>query len=242
MTPDQERLLWGDLSRVAEATNRRLRRKESHCFVNLYNDWLDLVGGTLAAYPGDEALSSLVAADLLSLGKEILWMHRLLHWGCYPLVHRNLRYVWELVCLAHFADTLEVSVPEITDPPGETVDAKAAWLKNHDRRINWRSVIRPIVDRVIDREERRHYSQLWGGPNRTVHASHELRERMMGESGLAVKDAFGLKWAKETCASAAAVLDVIWLIVLRRFPKIIPLLHDTRRFLSTPRCRKVVAG
>jgi len=234
--------LWGNLTGIAQETKKRLGEKGSGCFINLYNDWLDLWTRILDAYSRDEPFTSLVAADLFSLGKELHWMHRLLHWGNYPLIYRNLRYAWELMSLAYFADTVEVSVPEIADSPGKSVDAKAAWLKKHDRNINWRTVIRPLLDRVIDRGERGHYSRTWGDLNRCVHASLELRERMIDESALAVKDAFDPAWAKETCQVASDVFDVIWLIVLRRFPKCIPLLADKKCFLNAPRSLRLVSA
>lgn len=241
MTAIERRLLWGNLSQIAETTKRRLATKQSHCFVNLYNDWLDIWGGILDAYSKDVLLTSLVVADLFSVGKELHWMHRLLHWGNYPLIHRNLRYVWELMFLAHFADTVEVAVPKIADIPGESVDAKAAWLKRHDRCTNWQSVVRPLLEKVINRGDRRYYSSLWAGLNRSVHASLELRHRLIDESALAVKDAFDRQWAQETCHIASGVFDAIWLLVLRRFPKCIPLLQGKNIFLNAPRSRALVS-
>lgn len=241
MTATERELLWGNLPQIANTTQRRLKTKQAYCFINLYNDWLGVWSQMLNVYSKDVALRSLVAADLFNLGKELHWMHRLLHWGNYPLVHRNLRYVWELMFLAYFADTVEAAVPEISDQPGECVDDKVAWLHKHEWKINWRSVIRPLVYKVIEKRERQHYSHIWGSLNRSVHASVELRYRLIDESALAIRDAFDLRWAKDTCQIASDVFDVIWLVVLRRFPDCIPFLGGKNCFINTPRTKSLIA-
>lgn len=240
MTRQERQLLWGNLSQISEKTKRRLRRKESHCFVNLYNDWLEVWGRMLDVYSKDIPLTSLVAADIFSLGKELHWMHRLLSWGNYPLIHRNLRYSWELMFLAYFADTVETKVPEISDGPPESVDAKVEWLNKHARHIHWRSIIRPLVDKVVATRDRHHYAQIWGNLNRCVHPSLNLRYRLIDESSLGITDNFDLQWARDTCRIASDVFDVIWLIVLRRFPDCIPLLDGKNFFLNTPRSRALI--
>jgi hypothetical protein len=243
MTDDENDLLWGGLAEVAEQTKEQLAPDQSACFVNLYNDWLDIRGSILDAYPHTDLLNSLVVADLLSLGKELHWMHRLFHWGNYPLIYRNVRYAWELMALAYFADVDEIKAPDtITDRPGNSLDDKAAWLERHGMKINWRTVISRIRDKVIDRAELEHFGKIWGDLNRCVHASRSLRDRMLNESALLVKDAFDQNWGVDTCRAASDVFDLIWLIVLRRFPNCIPVLATSSSFRNTLRTRRIVFG
>ncbi len=240
VTEDEGNLLFGGLAEIAEETKKHLDLEQSGCFVNLYNDWIDIWPAILDSCSHDHLLTSLVFADLHAVGKELYWMHRLLHWGNYPMVYRNLRYVWELMGLAYFADVDEVAVQGIIDRPGPQLDDKAAWLDRHQMRIRWSTVIRPIRDKVIDRAEWEHFGRIWGELNRCVHASWSLRDKMLDESALFVKDAFDQNWAIETCQVASDVFDLIWLIVLRRFPTCIPALEKSNSFLNTPRTRKTV--
>jgi hypothetical protein len=71
-----------------------------------------------------------------------------------------------------------------------------------------------------------------------VHPSGEIRENLMGESGLHVRDAFDEGWARETLRDALEVFEILWLAVLARFPAaILALLADPHTFRVCPRLR-----
>lgn len=107
MSEGGDDLLWIGLHEISKQTEQQLGDR-THCFVDLFNDWLDISGALASAYPEDLPLTSLVAADFFSLGKELHWLHRLLHGGNYPLITRVLRYDWELMFRAYYADVLSV--------------------------------------------------------------------------------------------------------------------------------------
>ncbi len=93
MTDSNDDLLWGHLPEIARETDEILGER-AYCIINLYNDWIDVCGRFSDAYSKDLPLTSLIAADFFCLGKDLHWMHRLFHWGNYPLIHRILRYDW----------------------------------------------------------------------------------------------------------------------------------------------------
>ena len=106
MADTNDDLLWIGLREISAETVEHLGER-ADCFVDLYNDWLDIWGSFLSAYSQDLPLTSLVAADFFSLGKDLHWLHRLLHWGNYPLINRNLRYGWEARVPVRRGDELE---------------------------------------------------------------------------------------------------------------------------------------
>jgi hypothetical protein len=237
----EKRLLRNGLDRLAEQTSRRLAAAKAQAFVTLYNDWIDLSAAIIEAYPKKMLEISLVMADLSSLGKELVWMHRLLHWGNYPTVFRNLRYAWELISLAVIADAPNSIVATSGAHSGKSIDVKLAWLDRRAFKLNWRTAIRPLLQGVVERSEHGYFGCLWGRLNKCVHASAKIRSRLMGESAAAVKDAFDQTWAEETCQISTDVFDIIWLLILRRFPGCVKKLAGSQCFSNTPRSRRMIA-
>jgi len=229
MADTNENLLWIGLREISIETVEEFGER-AHCFVELYNDWLEIGECFSKAYSQDLPLTSLVAADFISLGKELLWLYRLLHWGNYPLIIRTLRYDWELMFQAYFADIYQPSVAGDTDIPGATVDDKVQWLGARGAGLHFNSMIVPILNAVLPSSERDHYKRIWRHLNQHVHPTKHLRYRMIDESALAIRDLFDKEWAEEAIGISCDVLDVIWLMTLNRFPKCVPLLADPRLF------------
>jgi hypothetical protein len=72
--------------------------------------------------------------------------------GHYAAVGRSLRYVWELMDRALWADTYAEAHPGDDDLPGPTADDKAEWLRTRKKPLNGKYVIgmRP-ADHVLPR-------------------------------------------------------------------------------------------
>lgn len=234
MAETDDKLLWMGLNEISKETAELLGDR-AHCFIELYNDWLDIFCSLAKVYSKDLQLTSLVAADFLSLGKNLHWLHRLLHWGNYPLVMRGLRYDWELMFRAYFADVYQPSIPGDADIPGNSVDDKIQWLESRGRDLHMNSLIVPIMKVLLPKRDQEVYKQLWRELNKHVHPTKALRYRMIEESGLALRDGFDQEWAGLTIKLACDVYDLIWLLTLYRFPEILPLLTDPRLFKHTPR-------
>jgi hypothetical protein len=230
---------------VADETTRALGEDEANLFVYLYNDALDLDGAISDAYPEEERLQSLVFAEFTALLKELYWLHAMFLCGNYPVVLSRLRFNWERVFRARYADAYAEENPGALDAPGPTLDDKHAWLTQREDRLNWRTVIAPTLARFFaagsPREVRSHFKPLWDRLNRCVHPSGELREKLAGESALHARDAFDEGWAREALADAAEAFGLIWLAVLSLFPAGVPaLLADRHTFQACSQLRAVL--
>lgn len=239
MADAADNLLWAGLSDVSKETSAHLGER-AFCFVHLYNDWLDICGTFAIAYSQDLPQTSLVAADFFSLGKELHWLHRLLHWGNYPLISRTLRYNWELMFRAYYADVYQPSVPGDADLPGSSVDEKVEWLESRGPGLHFHSLIVPILNVLVPDREHKLYKGYWRELNQHVHPTKDLRYRMVEESALAVRDGFDQQWAESTINLACEVYDLIWLMTLHRFPKCVSLLTGPKMFMMSPKTTRIL--
>lgn len=234
-------LLCEGLMDIAEQTENQLGEKAS-CFVELHEDWLEIWESFLKAYPEKLPYISLVAADFFLLGKDLQWMHRLFQWGNYPLVHRILRYDWELMFRAYYADVYMPNIPGETDVPGDTVDEKVEWIGRREKELNFQRVIKPILNVFLPQAEQKFFGDLWTELNQHVHPTKHIRDRIYEPSSLAVADSFDEKWAQETMQNACDVFDLIWVMTLAHFQECIPLLKKSQGFPYAARTRFVISA
>src|SRR5258708_569685 len=87
--------LFGQWRTVAEETVRCLGEETAGCFVLLYGDALDILGGILDAYHEEARLHSLVFAEFTGLLKELSWLQAHFLSSNYRLVLSQLRFNWE---------------------------------------------------------------------------------------------------------------------------------------------------
>ena len=88
--------------------------------------------------------------------------------------------------------------------------------------MRWANVFEPTlraVLRVPDKQGRDldYYHRLWKNLHKYVHPSHFLVETMIDRDGLVI-DRFNEEWAKETIEVCTDIFDLIWLVVITRFP------------------------
>src|SRR5262249_30293791 len=146
---------------------------------------------------------------------------------------------------ARYADAYAEEHRGAPDAPGPTLDDKHNWLTERECRLDWRRLIAPILSRLFSAgtaaEVESLFKPLWDRLNRCVHPPGELREKLVGESGLHARDAFDQGWARETLVDAAQVFGLIWLATLSRFPGAVPvLLADADTFHACPQLRAVL--
>jgi hypothetical protein len=200
---------------VAEQTVRALGEEQAARFIDLANGWIEIQGAVFDAYAQEEWLSSLVFLTFQALLKEVWWFNFQFLAGSYPPLHRSLRFGWEMIYRAYYADT-HVS---------GTADDKVAWLKRQERKPAWPNVIEPTLRQLLPPEERGKIEQYcmptWRRLNECVHPSMAVLENAVGDSALLVRDAFDREWALGTLKTAGVVFDLVWLAVLSRFPKCI---------------------
>jgi hypothetical protein len=112
--------LCDDRRKVADETISCLGEDTAGLFIYLYNDALDILTAILAAYPEEERFHSLVFAEFTGLLNELtsLQMHFL--GGNYRLVRSQLRYNWERIFRAGFADAYAEENPHAVDGLADT--------------------------------------------------------------------------------------------------------------------------
>jgi hypothetical protein len=234
---------------VAERTAAELGEDRALQFVSLQSDWVVLIGAIIKAYPeltappsGElpEAAGSLVLIDLQGLLLELDRQQFAFLGGHYAAIGRSQRYVWELMYRALWADTYAEAFPGKGHPPGPTPDDKAKWLKKRERKMDWRSVVQPLLRRLLPSVDIRQFAKVWTKLNHVVHPSWELRDRLINPTGLLVADNFDADWAAEVLSDAATVFDLIWLAVLHRFPDCRRLLANETTFTHCPLSRAAV--
>jgi hypothetical protein len=212
--------MCGRLAEIERETLEQLGETKGGFFVNVANDCLDINSAIQDAYPGQH---NLVLHTSSGVFKEVRWFHFFFVSGNYALLLSRLRFVWESVYRAYFAENYPLGGQQPWPAPGPSPDDKLTWLDAHERDLNWDRCLAPVLRRAFplaDREAevRAHYEARWQGLHKYVHPSAYLAGRMIGESALHVTDSFDREWALETVGIASEVFDLVWLAVLGHHP------------------------
>jgi hypothetical protein len=229
------------LFKIAEETFRSLGKEQAGYFINLSNDWIDVLSAILDTYSKDALSESLMYIYFSGLFKEVHWFQLFFLTGNYPLLQRSLRFVWEMIFRAYYVDTYKHEFTGDQEPPGPTIDDKVDWLGKYELKLKmykWsfmRKVLRRLCCQVKDTRIEGHYRSLWGKLNEYVHPSKALLDRMVvGVPGSLMTDIFDEQWALETIKAAQETFDPVWLAVLSRFPKCAESLVQKRLLLEYP--------
>jgi hypothetical protein len=225
------------LHKIAEETCRSLGEEQAMHFINLANDWIDILSAVLDTYSKDELSNSLMYIYFNGLLKEVRWFQLLFFSSNYPLLHRNLRFVWEMIFRAYHVDTYSLDSPE---PPGPTIDDKVEWLAQHETKLfTWdkfmKSTLRQLLHQAEGTEMEECYHLLWKKLNEYVHPSTALLARMVVDvPGFLMTDSFDKEWASETIQAATMIFDLVWVAVISRFPRCAELIVQKGLHLEYP--------
>jgi hypothetical protein len=232
---------YENLLKIAKETFRSLGQEQAGYFTNLSNDWLDILSVIHDTYPMDEFINSLVYIYFSALFKEVYWFQLLFLGGNYPLLHRSIRFVWEMIFRAYHVDTYKRESSNDPEPPGPTIDNKVEWLGKYERKkemYKWsfvQRVLQQLLTRTKSTEIEKYYESLWHKLNEYVHPSKALLDRMaIGAPGSLMTDIFDEKWALETIETAIMIFDLVWLAVLTRFPNCTEVLAQKGLHLDYP--------
>src|SRR5262249_18422053 len=239
--------LYHGLVDVAKETIDKLGEEQAWSFVELSNDWMDIFGALSKAYQPEDLLSSLVHADFTGLHQLLRWEQLHFLAGNYAALYRDLRFAWEMMLRAYYADTYNELNPDHYDGPAATVEGKIDWLEDREskHKLGWHQTLEPTLRQVFPptgsvAEVRDYYTGLWGKLNEFVHPSREFRYRMICEQPHQFIEAFDQKWAKEGLSVTTGIFDIIWLTVLGRFPESATLLSGKHAFALCPLTKRIV--
>ena len=172
--------------------------------------------------------------------KEACWFQLLFLSGNYPLLHHNLRFVWEMIFRAYHVDTYVPKSPDDPEPPDPTIDDKVEWLGRHEREMfQWGEFVKPTLRRLLPQakgtEIEKYYKSLWDKLNEYVHPSMALLYRMVVDvPGFLMRDSFDKEWALETTETATMIFALVWLAVISRFPSCAELIAEKGLLLEYP--------
>jgi hypothetical protein len=240
--------MFGYWKEISQETCDKLG-EDAGLFVNAYCDGLEIDEQISKHYSESARQESLVAFEVPGVWKELYWMQFLFLASNYPIVMGRLRFNWEQIFRAYHVDTYAGLHP--TDPhlPGTTVDKKHEWLliQEQHNRLRWPEVIAPALRRFFasgqPEENESRCRSLWDRLNDFVHPSGQLREHLIGETALKLRDGFDEHLARQTLADAREVISLIWLAILYRFPRIVGSLRsDPHVFESFPQARQAMVS
>src|SRR5262245_15568727 len=145
MTDKPESHLSHMFSRLAEVEKEAiaaLGEHQAHFFVEIWNDWFEVLSTIMDNYKREELIDSATWLAVQALSKEVSWFDTLFLSGNFPLLGRSLRFVLELVFRANHADSNAGDVP---------VEEKFKWLEseNKERRLGRGGCIRPTLERAF---------------------------------------------------------------------------------------------
>jgi hypothetical protein len=233
---------------IERETVEVLGEEDVHVFVNIWNDSLEIENAIDQIYGEDERTQSLVAVRLWEFSRELLNLQVLFLCGNYSLLRARLRFIWEMIFRAFYADTYEKKSPNDPVKPGPSIDDKSVWLENleENRGLSWRNIIKPTLYRIFPLAEEQgevpdYYHKLWKDLNNYVHPTHFLVERMIDRDGILI-DRFDQEWAKETIDVAMDVFDLVWLAVIARFPGCLKMVATQGLIVEYPRTEEILKG
>jgi hypothetical protein len=184
---------------------------EAALFINVANDWSDILGAILDSYPEERDRDNLILCSLSGLLKEITWLNFVFLAGNYPLLSARLRFIWELIYRAYYAE-------------GKTsglLDEKMKWLQDRESNLNWPNCIEPSLKELFEKARRkfteadqRQYRALWKKLHVYVHPSAYLADRITGSSALLTGDKFDLAWARDSLIIGKDIFDLVFFAVL----------------------------
>jgi hypothetical protein len=214
--------MYGHLAEIERRTAKRLGKK-ANLFLYIANDWIDIHHAILDAYPKGKC-ESFMLVTFWGLFKEIYWFHFFFSVGNYPLLLSRLRFVWESVFRAYFAETYKPRSAKDLEPPGPSADDKVEWLEMHEKYLRWGNCIKLVLCQVFplagkEKEVLEHYEGLWQRLHRYVHPSAYLANRLVGPAALHATDNFDKEWAIEAIDIATHVFDLVWMAVLAFYPE-----------------------
>jgi hypothetical protein len=203
------------LAKAQQETFARLGEEKGGHFVNIANDAIDISGAVLGTYRPE--IQKLVLLRFFGMLKEVRWFHLFFLAGNYALLNARLRFVWESMFRAFWAD----HDPTIS---GLSLDDKAALLRKREKNLGWDSCIAPTLRQMFplaakEQQVLDDYHELWKRLNEYVHPSMNVTDKLLDPQGLLVLDGFHEEWALETLELGTGVFDLAWLAVLRTFPK-----------------------
>lgn len=210
--------LYEQWREIRKETIERLGGKEALKIIDFHaNNWIDIVKWISSEYKREEQMN-IIGFQFFRLFKEVYWLQFLFHTGNYPTAYRNLRYILEMICQAYYVDSKY---------PTLSLDEQMEKTKDLEERVRAWDIVSGTLKKVLnktDAEVRAGFKPLWDDLNRYAHPSVRQMD-LVAEKDFAalVTDSFNENLAKALLEATDKVFDIVYAVVLKRFPKAIGL-------------------
>jgi len=211
--------LYEHWKQIRKETLAQLGGREALKIIDFHGDnWADIVGWISSTYKREEQMN-IVYFQFFRLFKEVHWLQFIFHTGNYPMAYRNLRYILEMMCQAYYIDTRY---------PNLTLDEQIEKARElEEKRIFGWHIVSPVLCKVFNKTEeevRACFKPLWGDLNKYAHPSARQMD-LVAEKDFSslVADSFNENLARKLLIVTDKVFDIVYAIVLKKFPKAIGL-------------------
>jgi len=208
--------LYEHLKSVREETITHLGDKDALHIVDLHaNNWIKIVGWISSNYDKEEQMN-IVIFQFHRLFKEIYWLQLLFHYGNYPVIYRNLRYILELICQAYYIDS---------NYPSSSLDEQIRKTTEVEEKFYGWTLVKTVLGDILNSDEQyiqSKFKQLWNYLNKHVHPSVKQMDIVVTEDfSSLVTDSFNANLARDTLRATDEIFDIVNMIIFKKFPRII---------------------
>ena len=207
--------LYKHFNSVREETITHLGDKDALHIIDFHaNNWIVIVGWISSKYDKEEQMN-IIIFQFLRLFKEIYWLQFLFHYGNYPVIYRNLRYILELICQAYYiySNYYDLSLDEQIKKTTEVEEKVYGW-----------NLIKTVLGDILNSDEQHiqsNFKPLWNYLNKHVHPSVKQMDKVVTEDiSSLVKDSFSKNLARDTLRATDKIFDIVNMIIFKKFPEI----------------------
>jgi len=210
--------LYEHWKQIRRETVRQLGEREALKIIDFHaNNWIDVVRWVSSEYKREKQMN-IVIFQFSRLFKEIYWLQFLFHTGNYSTAYRNLRYILEMICQASY---IERKYPALT------LDEQIEKTREIEESVFGWNIVNSALCKVLKKTEEEilaSFRPLWNNLNKYAHPSAIQMDLVAKEDFSAlVTDSFNENLAKVLLEATDKVFDIVYAVVLKKFPKAIGL-------------------
>ena len=207
--------LYAQIESVRQEVFSKLGRDMSFHIISVEGGaWIDINYWLFTEYP-KEILSNIVIIEYQRLFKEIYWLQYIFLSCNYPMIYRNLRYIWELLYKGHY----------ILKNSGSThLEGQLNELQTMENsKYGWK-IIKKILKSTLLFDNHQINSEirpLWNFLNIHVHPSVRQLDMIIDiDPRSLVTDSFNKELAMLSINIIDKVFDLLYASIFRQFEKI----------------------
>lgn len=207
--------LYEHLKSVREETITHLGDKDALHIIDFHaNNWIDIVGWISSKYEKEEKMN-IIIFQFHRLFKEIYWLQFLFHYGNYPVIYRNLRYILELICQAYYIDS---------NYHGSSLDEQIKKTTEVEEKFYGWTLAKTVLGDILNSDEQliqSKFKPLWNYLNKHIHPSGKQMDIVVAEDFSSfVTDSFSENLARDTLRATDEIFDIVNMIIFKKFPRI----------------------